>query len=187
MLLYIFVEGDDDEQLFNNIIVPNLVLSAIVVKFSQASKVMINNLISEAKSKENMDYVFVCDYDSKNGYPCLTARKNHFLNEFRNLEENKMVIVDEEIESWYYCGINKNEKIFNDLNFNISPNCSKEEFLNLFSSNTYFKRTYRMEILKTFDFKKAYSTNESFKYFIHKLEMIINSNKLIPLKKLVNI
>jgi hypothetical protein len=72
--LYIFVEGDRDEDFFERIVKPRLVdryNKIIIIKYAQKRIDYINSYIRSILSM-NADYIFIADIDNS---PCKTAKK----------------------------------------------------------------------------------------------------------------
>ncbi|MDR2623273.1 MAG: hypothetical protein LBC39_01695 [Methanobrevibacter sp.] len=167
--LYLFVEGNDDERFFNNIlerisectgINQNLIF---IIPFQQKKNSYINKQIKKAK-KYNDPYFFITDKDSDK-FKCYTQRKQKRFEEYKELELNKIVVVNEEIESWYFSGL-KNYSLLKNTE-NLSYYCSKEDFNeSLHSPND--KIQCLVEIMEHFDFNLAIKNNDSFRYFIKK-------------------
>jgi hypothetical protein len=69
--LFIFVEGEDDERFFDQIIKPILNQDSIIIKYAQKRKQKITNYALNVE-KMNADYIFIGDINMK---PCITAKK----------------------------------------------------------------------------------------------------------------
>ncbi|WP_066971718.1 hypothetical protein [Methanobrevibacter filiformis] len=170
--LYIFVEDNNDKRFFERIkgIISECtgIKTIFIVPHVQKPDKLINGYISKAKKTPNNTYLFVSDRDS-NHFPCMTKIKDKLSNKYKSLDIEKIVIVEEEIESWYFSGLKKKSLLNNceDLDYN----CSKEEFDNAIPEH-YEKIDFLNEILKYFDSKLAINNNNSFNYFIQKLNII---------------
>jgi len=172
--LYLFVEGDDDERFFNYIreeisdytgIIPNLIF---IIPFQQKKNSLINKYIKGAKSN-NHHYFFITDKDSDK-FNCYTQRKQKRIKEYKELESNKIIVVNEEIESLYF---SRFKECFNIKKYeNSSYYCSKEDFDGSLHSNND-KIQYFIAIMECFDFNLAIKNNDSFKYFVEKLKSIL--------------
>jgi hypothetical protein len=172
--LYIFVEGNDDERFFTHIreeisnytgIIPSLIF---IIPFQQKKNSLVNRYIKGAKNN-NHHYFFITDKDSDR-FNCYTHRKQKRSKEYKELESSKIIVVNEEIESWYFSGL-KNVSMLKNTE-NLSYYCSKEDFnRSLHSEND--KIHYLLEIMEYFDFNLAIKNNDSFKYFVEKLKSIL--------------
>ena len=112
--LFIFVEGSDDERFISQVIVPriqekyNHIKFIKFIKYATMAKVAVESFVKTCKQKEAYDYLFVCDMDARGDKSlCVTSRKSKEQNKYGHnfLETNKIVVVKEEIESWYLAGI----------------------------------------------------------------------------------
>ena len=106
-------------------------------------------------------------------FPCITARKEDWFKNYAYLDSSKIIIVKEEIESWYLAGIDTSLDKFNDL---IIPDSTdgieKETFDKMMSGLFEYKKDCLIEIAKNFDFELAKNRNSSFNYFLNKLDEI---------------
>ncbi|MDR2624424.1 MAG: hypothetical protein LBC39_07695 [Methanobrevibacter sp.] len=162
--LFIFVEGGHDELFFNkirDIICYNqeYKYDIRIVKYQEkGNKRKIDKLIKECKTKENYGYFFISDLDSR-FHTCFTSKKKYLQDKYKPLEEDKVIIAKEEIESWYFSG-NKLDG-FRKNGINLSYECSKEEFDEFITS--------KFDSKINFDLNLAFTNNESFSYFIKRL------------------
>ena len=86
------------------------------------------------------------------------------------LEFSKIIIVKEEIESWYLAGVDNSFEKFK--NWKIPDNTDeieKEDFDKIYVTSFDSKKDCLIEIVKHFDFNLAMDRNASFKYFLDKL------------------
>lgn len=94
---------------------------------------------------------------------------------FKHLNPDSIFFVKDEIESWFISGMDANLEEFKE--FTIPENTEEitKEIFDEMVDNSHFdsKIDLMMEISKSFDFDLAISRNESFKYFIEKLNQII--------------
>jgi len=174
--LAIFVEGPDDEYFVEKVIKPFLTEKyndIKIVKYSRIDKQKLKNWIQTYQRMPNCDYIFFCDFDSQgNKSYCVTKRKQKALKmENKKLDLNKIMVVKEEIESWYLAGIvtekakefKLKEKLFLD-----TAKITKEAFEKLIPKKFLSKTDFMVEILKTYDFAKAKKCNASLAYFERK-------------------
>lgn len=102
----------------------------------------------------------------------MTEKKREIKKEFRNIDENKIIVVIKEIESWYLAGLNDE----NAKKFKISPvkikttdSITKEQFNNLIPRKfRYSRMDFMIEILKCFSIEMGRQRNKSFRYFADK-------------------
>lgn len=172
-LLFIFVEGNDDERFFKSILLPlfkNTYNHVQLFKYANRKKCKIKSYIKSIKSM-NADIIFTKDFNSA---PCITMKKNSIISKINNLTINEIIIVIKEIESWYFAGIDDSANI--KLKISKLPsktnNFTKEQFNKLkpnrFESHVDFKK----EILKCYNINCACGKNDSFQYFTNKLSLL---------------
>lgn len=174
-ILILFVEGVDD-MLFAEKIVHNYLQhkhnKPIVVKpIPYANKKPhTGNKIIKANSKYK--YLFLSDLDSHK-FKCITSRKEKRCEEYKELSySDDIIIVKEEIESWYLAGIDTaSSNMFKNLQIpDNTEDITKEMFDEM--TNDFSKKDCLVEIAKNYDFELAKSRNSSFKYFLDKLDKI---------------
>jgi len=168
--LFIWVEGEDDERFFKNVLKPKLQTkydSVEIRKYATLKKEKIDNFI---KSIEAMgaSYIFVTDI---NNYPCVTAKKEEIQRKFKNIDNDKIIVVIKEIESWYLAGLDdKACKKFRIRNFSETDNIEKDQF-NAFIPKKFNSRIdFMLEILKNYSIEDAKQKNRSFKYYFEKYD-----------------
>ena len=169
-LLYVFVEGNDDERFFNRILSSKLqekYSGVKIIKYAKLKKERVDNFI---KSIEAMgaDYIYLTDI---NDSPCVTAKKEGTHSKYKNIDNNKMIVVIKEIESWYLAGLdNKACKQLKIKNFANTDNVTKEEFNALIPKKFTSRIDSMLEILKNFSIEIAKRKNNSFGYFVEKYD-----------------
>lgn len=173
--LYIFVEGPDDERIFENVFKP-LILEKYsfvkVIKYAGLTKKAVKAFIRTFSNQNSSDYLFVCDFDARGDTSfCITKRKNKEIEKFGNiLEQDKIRIVKEEIESWYLAGITSaNLKKFKIKELKETELIDKEQFIDLIPRRFQNKTDFLIEIIKEFDIETGINKNNSMKYFVAKL------------------
>ena len=114
------------------------------------------------------------DYDSSD--KCITLKKEELIEEFNHLNKNVIFIVKDEIESWFLSGMNTDLEIFDEFDIpDDTEGITKEMFNKMMDNSRFDSRIDLMkEISKSYDFDLATKRNNSFKYFIEKLEKILN-------------
>lgn len=172
--LYIFVEGSDDGNFFNDIIKPlfeNKYDCVDIVPHAQKPPKTTRNFIKSIKSMSSdnfvADYIFVTDI---NNAPCITFRKRKKRNKIRNIDDGKIMVIIKEIEDWYLSGLDdaccKKCRI---PTHHTTDGITKEQFDSLMPKKFEGSRIYFLqEILKYFQTEVAKQKNKSFKYFTEK-------------------
>lgn len=148
--LYIFIEGDDFVKL---------------VKHRKKKNEDIDRFLWTIK-KMKADYIFTRDI---NGSPCVTDRKQRLLIDFKNINEEKIIIVKREIESWFLAGLNEiSSKKCGVKSFDNTEHIAKTQFDDIIPKKFDSRIDFMQEILKFFCMETAKLKNNSFKYFIDK-------------------
>jgi hypothetical protein len=166
--LYIFIEGNDDELFFRNAIVPALSEKydeIEVIQYAQMKKSKVEIFILSINTL-NFDYMLFGDIDYQRS---VNQKKKVLELRFSNLDEEKIFIVIQEIESWYMAGITDSYS----RELGIRPLGStnklvKEEFNLLYHRRFKSRIDFMLEILKSYSIPTAIKKNESFKYFAEK-------------------
>jgi preprotein translocase subunit Sss1 len=168
-ILYIFLEGDDDERFFQKVLLPRLREKydhIKVIKYAQKPKRFeyIKKFIRAIQGIGN--YIYVTDI---NNSPCVTAKKQEIQNELRNIDSDKILVVVREIESWYLAGLsNDASKKLGIPIFNTTDSVTKEQFNSLIPRKFNSRIDFMIEVLKNFSIEVAKQKNRSFRYCIEK-------------------
>ena len=166
--LFLWVEGEDDARFFENIMIPRLQKEYNFVKmirYANMKKEKINNFLKSIKIID-ADYICLTDINSS---PCVTAKKQKFKNIIRNINEDRIIIVVSEIESWYLAGLSDvGSKKIKIRTFRVTDTITKEQFNNLIPKKYVSRVDFMLEILKIFSIKIAKQKNKSFRYYIEK-------------------
>ena len=98
-MLYVFVEGPDDKAYFSKI------FGAVwgdytIIQYASLKKDKIKGFIQSIGCIPNADYLFFGDADGRG----IGEAKASLLSTFPYLVGEKIIIVQYEIESWYYAG-----------------------------------------------------------------------------------
>jgi len=169
---YIFVEGYYDLMFVENVLSIFLLekFSYIVypIPYAQKSKKFINK---EIKSKSKHKFLLFADLDI-NDYSCITKKKNYLINLYSNLKLNDVIIVKEEIESWFLAGMDTSIDLFKSFKIPDKTDViTKEDFNQMLLNNSKLnKEDFLLELSHSFNFDLAVKRNDSFKYFLNKLK-----------------
>lgn len=172
---YVFIEGNDDERLFdyvlNHYLYKKLSKTKIhPIKYAERKDKEVNNYIRSFKKSSKFDYIFLSDLDSHNGYDGITSRIDKRMGEYPELEKEKIIIVKEAIESWYIAGVNNSfEKLKNKSLPEKSDEFTKKEFNALIEDVSDSRIDAMVEIAKSFNCLEACDKNSSFNYFSEKI------------------
>lgn len=169
-LLFIWVEGDDDERFFDKILKPKLQEKYDVVKiirYAAMKRERVDNFIKNIKAM-GADYIYLTDI---NDSPCITAKKGETQSKYKNIDNGKMIVVVKEVESWYLAGLDNNVcKQLKIGNFANTDNVTKEKFKALIPKEFTSRIDFMSEILKNFSIEIAKQKNNSFQYFVEKYD-----------------
>lgn len=166
--LFLFVEGTDDERFFRSIIKPELERYYGWVKlqrYAQTSSQKTADLIANIP-KIGADYILVADIDD---CPCASVRKHKVKRKLTLLEDERIIVVKKEIESWYLAGLSNNSA--SALRIPPLPSTDgvdKERFDDLMPESFDSRIDFMTEILKKFSVEAAKQKNKSFEYFWEK-------------------
>jgi len=146
--LFICVEGNDDERFFNEIFIPKFKEKYDTVKIIAMGA----------------DYIYLTDI---NDSPCITAKKEETQSKYKNIDNDKIIVVIKEIESWYFAGLDNTVcRQLKIKNFANTDNVTKEKFNTLFPKKFTSRIDFMSEILKNFSIEIAKQKNKSFRYFV---------------------
>ena len=170
-ILFIFLEGDDDERFFDRVIKPTyeqIYDHVQLWKYAQAKKQKVNDFLQSINAMKKAEYLFVSDMDES---PCVTDKKERRASEFEKLSEDRILIVCREIESWYLAGLNDEgcRQIGIPPSYN-TDRISKEQFDDIVPKKFVSRIDFMQEIMKVFDQNTALTRNTSFGYFMRKCE-----------------
>lgn len=183
-MLYVLLEGDDDERFFEEVIKPIYAEKYDHVqfwKYSQKKKERVNHFLNSVKAMQAAgmaDTLLVADLDQS---PCVTDRKKRVFSTFRTLERNvgavasfhsptEVLIVCKEIESWYLAGLSDAgcKRIGISTSFSDTDHITKEQFDEIMPSGFKTRIAFMEAILQSFDLETARAKNRSFQYFMRK-------------------
>ncbi|RJS80423.1 MAG: hypothetical protein DRP84_12435 [Spirochaetes bacterium] len=169
-LLFIWVEGDDDKRFFDKILLLKFQEkydTVKVIKYAEMKRGKVDNFIKSIKAM-GADYIYLTDI---NDSPCITAKKKEIQSKYKNIDNDKMIVVVKEIEGWYLAGLdNKVCKQFKIDSFANTDNVTKEKFNALIPKKFTSRVDFISEILKNFSIEIAKQKNNSFQYFAKKYD-----------------
>ena len=160
-MIYIFVEGADDERFFSNYFAGKAIK---IIQYAKMEKKAINGLIKSLSGK-NIDFIFTADSDGKT-----VEEKIEQIADKYGVDQSTVYIVQYEIESWYLAGINDCEtRKYGMKYYSCTDEITKEKF-NSMCPKKLSSLTFKIEILKKYDFDLAKERNKTFKCFAVKNE-----------------
>ena len=108
--LFVWLEGDFDEDFFNGVFRPlmcNRYASIKTNTYAQRPATSTEKKIREViRSHAVLDYLWLTDLDPKR-FPCVTARKDAVMRQHAHLRPDRISIVVPEIEAWYLAGLDQ--------------------------------------------------------------------------------
>jgi len=165
--LFLFVEGADDERLIYHLCSAHLQESYAWIKTYQYAQKKSDKVCDFLRAISSMgsDYIFFADADLD---PSVSSRKQKVMKVFSNIDEDKLQIVVQEIESWYLAGLDDEacEEIGISKKIRDTEKISKEQFRQFIPSRFDSYIDFMIEIVKVFDVDTAAKTNRSFAYFL---------------------
>jgi hypothetical protein len=169
--LFIFVEGYSDELFFDKVV--ELVFRekydwVSVIQWAQERPSKTDSYIRSIKSENwGAEYILVTDMDT----PCVTARKEEIQKRFRNVDEDRIMVVAKEIESWYLAVLDDGKWVELGIPpFGTTDDVTKEQFGELVPEMFDSEVDFIQEILMYFDIETAKQKNKSFRYFAEKYD-----------------
>jgi hypothetical protein len=167
-LLYVLIEGNDDERFFQTVLKPMFEKkydSVVSWKYAEQKN---EKIIKFLRNIEAMDADYICLTDN-NGSPCVTDRKERLKHDIKNIKFEKVIVVKKEIESWYLAGMNDlSSKKLGIESLNNTEHINKSAFNDLMPKKFDSRIDFMIEVLKHFCADTAISKNNSFEYFFEK-------------------
>lgn len=162
-ILYVFVEGLDDERFFAHYFsVKNI--NTKIIKYSSLKRRELSSLLRSCTRNGKDKYVFVVDGD----HVSIEERIKKALQKYPDCSRECLVVSQEEIESWYLAGLNREQSSKLKVKYiTNTDNLTKEKFETMIPSSLNCIR-FKIEILKVFDIDEAKSRNHSFCAFAEK-------------------
>jgi len=173
-ILFILVEGYDDELFFTDLIKPKLIqkFDAVILKqHAGGSKHWIKDIVRGEIMGKGGHYIYIIDREE---FDCVSLKLHKTLEKRQYLEKNKIMVVVIEIESWFLALLN--EEDCNSLGFkeyyNSTDNINKEEFKSIMPNHYKTRQDCFVDILRHISRKKeeaikeAKKKNASFNYFM---------------------
>jgi len=171
--LFIFVEGNDDLRFFEKVIKPEIkhkFLSIKIITYKNEKEEKIRNYLRSIKSMK-AEYIFVVDI---NYTPCITRKKSIVMNKFKRiLEEDKIIVVKREIESWYAAGITPSVAKKLKIKYSKIKNpedVTKEKFLSIIPSKYKTKLEFQLEVLNNYSLRHAAKKSKTLSYLLKKID-----------------
>lgn len=162
-LIYLLVEGDDDERFANRIIRPQLSkIHDLVItwKYAQKKKEKVRNLLRTVH-QTGATYFYMCDLDK---FSCVTKRKVVEQNWLPILDVDRIIVVKRDIECWYAAGASDEIRRFCNLTIPADTQVMSKEHLTRLVSPRMTRTEFMLQVLEDYSFALAHKRNDSFSY-----------------------
>lgn len=163
--LFIFVEGSDDQRFFSRVIVPLLegdYSSVEIITYACMKSVKVCRFVRSITAMDH-DFILCGDIDQERN---VKAKKAVLKSRFCILSNDRIVVIIQEIESWYLAGLDDRSQRRLSLRSYRSTNHITKELFNRMIPRSYTSRiAFMADVLDLFSFEVALETNRSFRYF----------------------
>ena len=166
-LLWLLVEGNDDERFVESVIAPEFRRSYDDVRIWRYSQVTVRKRVDFLRNihRMNADYILFCDIDE---HPRADSKKEWVKSQLPSLSEDRIAVVVKEIESWYLAGLSQSDCQALKLGDIKRPDeVVKEDFDALVGGKVNHTAMMR-EILRRYSLSEARRRSPSFGYFAGK-------------------
>jgi hypothetical protein len=169
--LFIFVEGNDDERFFRHVIRPLFepkYQSVELIMYACLKNVRVCKFIKGVSSLGH-DFILVADIDEE---PSVKSKKKVIRHWFCEVEDNDIMVIIKEIESWYLAGVDDHAA----SQLGIHPpgrtdQVTKEDFNRKIPHRYTSRVAYMIDILNLFSIRAAKKKNRSFHFFMKKYRL----------------
>jgi hypothetical protein len=166
-VVYVFVEGDDDERFVKSVLSNLLLKKYTEVKtwcYREKKKERITAFLRTI-DQMGAPLIFLADIDK---HPCITRKKADLVRCYPELKSKTIIVVKAEIESWYVAGVELRK--LHDFGIDISDGVDKftKEDLEGSLDTSIVKTEVLIEFLKEFSIDQAKSRSASFTYLLNK-------------------
>jgi hypothetical protein len=163
--LFIFVEGSDDHRFFSRVIVPLLegeYASVELVTYASMKSVKVCRFVRSITAMDH-DFILCADIDQERN---VKAKKAVLKSRFCVLSNDHIVVIIQEIESWYLAGLDDKAQKHLSLRSYRSTNHITKEIFNRMIPRSYTSRiAFMADVLDLFSIDRALEKNRSFRYF----------------------
>lgn len=173
--MYIWVEGDDDQRFFEEIIQSKLNQKyqyVKIIQYAKMTKQKVNSYLESITSMQDTDYIFTADIDT---CPDIQTKKQRIQHTFENVHENKIVIIVKMIEGWYLAGLDENSYkklgISAKKKFTTTDDMTKQQLDALIPKKFDSRIDFMQQILHYFSWEIAKRKNTSLSHFIERYDL----------------
>ncbi len=169
MMLYIFVEGQDDERFFRHYY--NHSNKLRIIEYSHTKKEKIQKFVKSIAMLPSADYIFTTDTDDLQ----VLEKRDIMYERYAIPDREKIAVCQMEIESWYLAGLTEQGKL--DLGIKEeyirTDSLTKEDF-NAMMPYGIRRYQFMLEILKRFDKIEGTKNNTTFRYFYNHFNNLLD-------------
>lgn len=160
-MLHVFIEGADDERFFTKIY-GKCFGDFKPIQYTGWTPTKINNFIRSISCMPDSDYLFFGDADGKT----VEEKKALLTQRYSFLDDNKVFIVQYEIESWYYAGASAGicQKLKLKQYVHNTDSLTKEDFNAKLPKKTD-RKFIMSQLLDLYEMELAVSRNRSLSCF----------------------
>lgn len=163
--LFIFVEGGDDQRFFAQVIVPLLksdYASVEIITYACMKSVKVCRFVRSITEMDH-DFILCGDIDQER---TVKAKKAVLKSRFCVLSDDRIVVIIQEIESWYLAGLDDaSQKRLTLRPYKTTNHITKEVFNRMIPSFYTSRIAFMIEVLAHFSVTTAKEKNRSFRYF----------------------
>lgn len=165
-MLYIFVEGPDDYNFFEKLFGQSWGEHQII-QYACEKDSKINSYIRSINSVPGWDYLFFCDEDGKG----FVHKRTELHAKYDELDLDKLLFVQYEIESWYYAGVNRDDCNRLKIRFiqGDTNRLTKEQF-NAKLKRLSDRKYVMAKILECYNIELAATRNRTFDKFLEAIK-----------------
>ncbi|MGI6168943.1 MAG: hypothetical protein ACOYI4_04400 [Christensenellales bacterium] len=159
-LLYVFVEGADDERFFRWYFRKRKIK---IIKYAQEKRVKTNQFIQTIQEMEHADYIFMTDKDNFK----LNEKLERIQSWYPSIDLDRVYVAIQEVEGWYLAGVTRDTCKEWGIRYYYDTNDLVKEDFNALIPRPFLSRIdFMLEILKNFSMPEALRRNRSFRYFV---------------------
>ena len=169
-MLYVFMEGPDDERYFEAVygdFFRERFGGFLPVLYAREKQKKINGFLNNIPHMPDSEYIFFGDTDGKS----LEERKSDLIGKYTSLSVDRVFVVQFEIESWYYAGVDEASCKAMDLkHYEYRTDALTKEDLYAKLPSHADRVALMMEMLNHYSIPLAMDRNHSFRLFHQSME-----------------
>ena len=163
--LFIFVEGSDDQRFFTRVIIPLLegeYASVELISYACMKSVKVCRFVRSITAMDH-DFILCGDIDQERN---VKAKKAVLKSRFCVLSDDRIVVIIQEIESWYLAGLDdRSQRHLSLRHYRNTDHVTKEMFNRMIPRSYTSRIAFMADILDLFSVGVALEKNRSFRNF----------------------